>query len=75
MRCKCHRRRAVPLPGRLAAQIPGNIAWFGTYELICDMFRKNKGDETEELSPSCYILVRPSVIHPAARDAAGQLYL
>ena len=38
------------------------------YEFVCNCFRQRQGDESEELHPSVYILVRP---RPPSEASSG----
>ena len=39
--------------GTLIREVPGNVAWFGGYETVCALFRKEKD---EKLNPGVYML-------------------
>lgn len=41
------------LTGTLIREVPGNVAWFGGYEAVCALFRKEKD---EKLNPGVYML-------------------
>jgi len=41
--------------GTLAREIPGNVAWFGTYEFVCNSFKTTE-DEEEKLPHYVYML-------------------